>query len=243
MERYDQAAGLILCAAGVARALRVPEPRSVFPLAVAESNQHAARSPSARSGRAPVPASRSPGSDSRSARGCRAPAAAERARSVQLLPTAVRSASAASWASDHRRTLTVTGGMAFAAPTSSTISSCKRWCARPSVLRSQPGAEPRRVTAVSGMVTKQGLSLWASRAPQRPFTYDDVAAEVAAATETVQVVGDRHGHGPGGGVRGLARARYATARRGARPTSADGTRTLATTERRAAGGCVARQDE
>ena len=46
------------------------------------------------------------------------------------------------------------------------------------VLRRDPGATGL-VTAVSGMLTKQGVSLWATRPPETPFAFFDVTEETA----------------------------------------------------------------
>jgi len=49
------------------------------------------------------------------------------------------------------------------------------------------------LTAVSGMLTKQGVSLWSTQAPEKPCEFADVTEEVGAAMETVEVIGDYHG--------------------------------------------------
>jgi acetyl-CoA C-acetyltransferase len=48
------------------------------------------------------------------------------------------------------------------------------------VLRADPG-NTGLVSAVSGMLTKQGVSLWATRPPEAPFDFFDVTEETARA--------------------------------------------------------------
>jgi acetyl-CoA C-acetyltransferase len=219
----DQAAGLIVCAAGVARALRVPEAQWVFPLAVAESNHMLPLTERARVADCPgfAIAGRRLGE-----RTGIAPAAADVLEVYSCFPAAVRM-QCRELGIDPHRSLTVTGGMAFAGgPLNNFVLQAMVRTAE--VLRAQPGTTAL-VTAVSGMVTKQGVSLWASHAPQRPFTYDDVAADVAAATDTVDVDGDRTGTGRVAAYtvlheRGVPRRGVALV------DFTDGTRTLATTD-------------
>ena len=219
----DQAAGLILCAAGVARALRVPEECWVFPLGVAESNHMLPLAERAHVERCPGFAIAGRRLAERTGI---APAAADVLEVYSCFPAAVRM-QCRELGIDPHRSLTVTGGMAFAGgPLNNFVLQAMVRTAE--VLRSRPGATAL-VTAVSGMVTKQGVSLWASRPPQRPFTYDDVAAAVAAATETVQVVADRAGTGRVAAYTVL-HERGAPRRGVALVDFADRTRTLATTD-------------
>ena len=60
------------------------------------------------------------------------------------------------------------------------------------VLRADPGALGL-VNAVSGIMTKQGVSLWSSAPPERPFGWHDVSEPTAAATPRVEVLGDARG--------------------------------------------------
>jgi acetyl-CoA C-acetyltransferase len=62
------------------------------------------------------------------------------------------------------------------------------------VLRSAPGTVGL-VNAVSGFLTKQGVSLWASRPPEAPFRHVDVSDETAADVATVEVVPEAAGEG------------------------------------------------
>ena len=72
------------------------------------------------------------------------------------------------------RRLTVSGGMAFAGgPLNNFVfQSLVRMVE--ALRRDRRGAG--MVTAVSGMLTKQGVSLWSAMPPTRPFAYDDVTA-------------------------------------------------------------------
>jgi acetyl-CoA C-acetyltransferase len=62
------------------------------------------------------------------------------------------------------------------------------------VLRADPGSAAL-VTAVSGILTKQGVSLWSSEPPPAPFGFDDATEATARATETVALVEDAAGPG------------------------------------------------
>jgi acetyl-CoA C-acetyltransferase len=55
------------------------------------------------------------------------------------------------------------------------------------VLREAPGSLGM-VTAVSGFLTKQGVSLWSSEPPPRAFEYADVSSETEREVSRVEVV-------------------------------------------------------
>ena len=83
-------------------------------------------------------------------------------------------------------TPTVTGGMAFAGgPFNNFV--YQSTAAVVPVLRSHPD-RLGLVTTVCGMLTKPGLAVWSARPDGRPPLVDDLAAEAAAATPTVDVV-------------------------------------------------------
>ena len=75
------------------------------------------------------------------------------------------------------------------------------------LLRKDPSATGL-LSTVSGMLTKQGFSLWSAQAPKTQFTYEDVTAAVTEATELCEVLEDYEGdakiaavtvlHGPDG---------------------------------------------
>ncbi len=215
----DQAAGLISARLAVARGLGIPESRWVFPWAVAESNhmlplveRRCARSP----GFAVV------GGADRGAHGI-APRR-RTARVYSCFPAAVRLQCrelgiGRTDADGHGRNDVRAGGP-------STISSCKRWCARRTSAYS-PGRPARDRRQRRGHQARRVVV--GDSPPGRRFSYDDVAAEVAAATEAVQVVGDRTGAGRVAAYtvlheRGMPRRGVALV------DFADGTRTLATTD-------------
>jgi acetyl-CoA C-acetyltransferase len=177
----DQAAGLILCSLDAARRAGVPEDRWIFPLAVAESNHMVPLSE--RKEMAASPGFR---------------IAAERALAaarlsiddVDLLeiyscfPAAVR-VQQRELGIASGRPLTATGGMAFAGgPLNNyVLQALVRVVER---MRSEKVATAL-VTAVSGMITKQGVSLWGRRPAADGFRCDDVSAEVARRVERVRL--------------------------------------------------------
>ncbi len=60
------------------------------------------------------------------------------------------------------------------------------------VLRGAPGSLGM-VTAVSGMLTKQGVSLWSTEPGSEPFAFADVSVEAGRATGTVEIASDGRG--------------------------------------------------
>jgi len=185
----DQAAGLIFCSLAVARELGIPESRWVFPWAVAESNHMLPLV------ERPL-VCRSPGfavsGERVAARTGIAPAEADLLDLYSCFPAAVR-LQCRELGIGPDRSLTVTGGMTFAGgPLNNfVLQAMVRMAER---LRAAPGCTGL-VTAVSGVATKQGVTLWASRPPERPFSYDDVGSEVARMIGRVPVDGERTGAG------------------------------------------------
>ena len=185
----DQAAGLVFCSAATAREMGVPEDRWIFPLAVVESNHMTAlserravdRSPGfAMAGRRLVERTRF-GLD-----------AIDHVELYSCFPAAVR-VQRRELGLPPDRPLTVTGGMPFAGgPLNNFV--LQALVRMGEMLRATPGSTGL-VTAISGIITKQGLSLWRSGAPERPFVHEDVGTEVAAETHTMRVVDDRAGTG------------------------------------------------
>ncbi len=178
----DQAAGLIFCSVATARALGIPRARWIFPLAIADANPMI------------------PFTERRALHRCAGFAkAAERVfahtgRSLadaahrelySCFPSAVR-IQLREIGIDDARPLTVTGGMAFAGgPLNHFVFQALVRMAQ--ILRDDPGSLGL-VTAVSGIVTKQGVSLWSSEPGAAPFAHDDVSAETERATERVELV-------------------------------------------------------
>jgi acetyl-CoA C-acetyltransferase len=185
----DQAAGLILCALATARSLGLDESRFVYPLAVADSDTMVSlgerrelhRSPGfAHAGRAAAEISGVAPTDVavRELYSCFPSAVRVQQRELGLDPTLP---------------VTVTGGMAFAGgPLNNFVLQAMVKMAQ--VLREAPGTTGM-VNAVSGFLTKQGVSLWASRPPDAPFRHVDVSAETAADVHTVELVAEADGDG------------------------------------------------
>jgi len=175
----DQAGALLLCSVATARALGVAPDRWVFPIAVADSNHM-------------LPVSerralhRAPGFEigGRAVLG-HAGIGIDDVAHLELyscFPVAVRLQARALGVDEHRA-LTLTGGMAFAGgPLNNFV--LQAMVKATAVLRASP-ASRALVTAVSGMLTKQGVSLWSSAPPDRPFRFFDVTADVAAASPLV----------------------------------------------------------
>ena len=170
----DQAAALIFCAAGTARSLGIADDRWVFPWAAAESNHMVPvterpelhRSPGfAHAGRAladhlPM-----------------APREADHLDLYSCFPIAVRT-QALELGIDSDRDLTVTGGMTWAGgPLNNYVIQAAAKLAQR--LRADPGSTGL-LTSISGMITKQGVSVWSSESPPRPFANIDVTNAVAA---------------------------------------------------------------
>jgi acetyl-CoA C-acetyltransferase len=217
----DQAAGLVFCSLATARTLGLPRERWVFPLAVAEANQMV-----------PLTQRRSPQRCPGFARaGERALAAASREigevahlELYSCFPSAVR-VQARELGIDEARPLSVTGGMAFAGgPLNNFVYQALARMAR--VLRADPGSAGM-LNAVSGVLTKQGVSLWSTEPAPGPFRFEDATAETAREVEIVPIRAGAAGRG--------AVVTYTVLFEGAAPSRSvllcdleDGTRALAT---------------
>jgi acetyl-CoA C-acetyltransferase len=176
----DQEAALLLCSVETARALGVSSDRWVFPVVVADSNHM-------------LPVSerpdlhRAPGFEF-AGRAALAHAAididdVQHLELYSCFPVAVRAQARALGLGEQHRPLTLTGGMPFAGGPLNNFA-LQAMVKAAAVLRASPGSRAL-VTAVSGMLTKQGLSLWASAPPPRPFRFLDVTADVAATSVAV----------------------------------------------------------
>lgn len=183
----DQAAGLILCSARAAGDAGVAEDRWVFPLAVTESNLMVPLCERRQLHR----------SDGFRIAGRRALEIAGKTMAeidhlelYSCFPVAVR-VQVREMEIPAGRALTVTGGMPFAGgPLNNFVLQAMARMAR--ILRSD-GGSCGMLTAVSGMLTKQGVSLWSSGPPVQPFRHADVTDQVAAAAQTVEVIADYSG--------------------------------------------------
>jgi acetyl-CoA C-acetyltransferase len=219
----DQAAALVLCSADAARAHGVPAERWVFPLVVCDGNHM-------------VPVSeradiwRSPGFGIAFRRALAVTGAnADDIAHVDLyscFPAAVR-VQLRELGLSADRDLTVTGGMTFAGgPLNNYV--LQSTAAMAAVLRADPRSTGL-LTAVSGMLTKQGVSLWSGIPGSRAFRHEDVSAGVAAGTARIPCVHPRPSP--------ATVASYTVAYAGDRPERAvaicdlpDGTRTIAVSD-------------
>jgi len=183
----DQAGALIMCSVEAARARGVPEERWVFPHALVESN-HVVPVVN----RADI--HRSPGF---ALAGSRALALAgtgmDGITHVDLyscFPAAVL-VQAAELGLGLDPPPTITGGMTFAGGPFNNymVQSTVRMV---EVLRADPGSLGL-VTAISGMITKQGVVVWGSRPPPSGYRSQDVSELAAARTATVPVRSDAPG--------------------------------------------------
>jgi acetyl-CoA C-acetyltransferase len=176
----DQAAALVLCSVATARALGVAPDRWVFPIAVADSNYM-------------LPVSERPALH-------RAPGFEVAGRTAlahagididdvahlelySCFPVAVRVQARALGIDDARRPLTLTGGMPFAGGPLNNFA-LQAMVKATAVLRAAPDSRAL-VSAVSGMLTKQGLGVWSSAPPTRPFRFLDVTADVGATSQAL----------------------------------------------------------
>lgn len=183
----DQAAGLILCSVAAARAAGVPPQKWIYPLAVADSNHMQPLSERAELHRSH--GFRVAGRQALETAGLRIDEVAH-LELYSCFPIAVRTQVRELGVAAGRQ-LTVSGGMAFGGgPLNNFVLQAMVRMAE--ILRGDPGSAGV-VTAVSGMLTKQGVSVWSSQAPSRPFEFADVTAEVAAAMPAREVVGDYQG--------------------------------------------------
>lgn len=170
----DQAACLILTSVGRARALGVPEDRFVFPQVVADSNHMASLVE-----RGELHRCHGFHLAGQAALG-HAGLAIEDVDRLELyscFPIAVR-AQIEELGVPEGRPVTQCGGMAFAGgPLNNFV--FQAMVRMVEVLRGHPG-EVGLVSAVSGHLTKQGVSLWSTQAPAQPFAHLDVADAVRA---------------------------------------------------------------
>jgi acetyl-CoA C-acetyltransferase len=183
----DQAAGLIFCSLATARTLGIPSQRWIFPLAVADANHML------------------PYTERRELHRCAGfERAAERALErtgldlaslahrelYSCFPSAVRVQLRELGIADERP-FSVTGGMAFAGgPVNNFVLQALVRMAR--LLRETQGGAGL-LTAVSGMLAKQGVSLWSSRPGSAPFGHDDVSEATARQTAAAVYRDDAQG--------------------------------------------------
>jgi acetyl-CoA C-acetyltransferase len=179
----DQAGALVLCSAGAAEGVGVPRDRWVFPVAVAESNLMVPLSHRAAIDRCPAVALA--GRELAAHAGV-ALDEVEHLDIYSCFPSAVRLQIRELGIPSGDRPLTLTGGMRFAGgPLNNYV--LQSTARAIEVLREAGGSA--LVTAISGLFTKQGLSLWSATPPDAPFAWIDVTEAATAETATVEVDG------------------------------------------------------
>jgi len=178
----DQAAGLVFCSVATARALGIARDRWIFPLAVADANhmipytERRVLHRCAGFARAAERAFARAGRDLASVTHRELYSCFPSAVRVQLRELGIAGGSP----------LSVTGGMAFAGgPLNHFVLQAMVRMAR--LLRDAPGSTGL-VTAVSGVLAKQGVSLWSSEPGATPFGHDDVSEATARETSAAQLV-------------------------------------------------------
>lgn len=185
----DQAAALLFCSVAKAQALGIAPAQWIYPLASVESNHM-------------VPVSAR--ADLTECVGARLTArAALDAADMEVsaldlielyscFPIAVE-AYAQELGMTQSRDLTVTGGMPFAGgPFNNYV--LQATCRMASLIREGRG-RTGLVSSVSGILTKQGLGIWAAKRPATGFAFRDVSSETARLTKTTSVAQDFHGLG------------------------------------------------
>ena len=185
----DQAAGLILCSAGMAEKLGIDRSKWVFPRAFTESNYMS------------VVASRkdlgaSPGF--RIAGRVAMELAGVNFNDIRLcelyscFPFAVR-VQLQEFGLDPERDVSVTGGMTFGGgPLNNFVFQATVRMAQ--LLRHSP-EETGLVTTVSGLLTKQACALWSATPGQSDWACADVTEEVRETSVQCELIADYHGEG------------------------------------------------
>ena len=175
----DQAAGLILCSVQVAGDLGIAEDRWLYPRAVADANHMVPlceRAELHRSHGFRIAAARA-----FETAGLRVTDVKHR-ELYSCFPAAVR-AQIREIGIDPALPVTVTGGMAFGGgPLNNFV--LQAMVKMANILRASPG-DAGLVTAVSGLLTKQGVSLWSTDPGDRPFEFSDVSAAVEKDLERI----------------------------------------------------------
>jgi len=182
----NQAAALIICAAGSARQHGVPADRWVFPLVGLESSLAVTLSHRRQPHR--WPAMEVLGRAAADHLG-RPLGEIETVETYSCFPAAVR-VQQRELGLPLDGTPTVTGGMAFSGgPLNNFV--YQATAAMIGAVRADAGSMGM-VTTVSGLLTKPGLAVWCAE-PRRPTLLGDLAAQAESATETVEVVSDHDG--------------------------------------------------
>ena len=172
----DQAAGLVFCSVATARSLGLPEKRWIFPLAVADANHMLPYTERRELHRCAGFARAGERAFERAGRDL---ASVTHRELYSCFPSAVR-VQLRELAIQDERPFSVTGGMAFAGgPVNNFV--LQALVRMVHLLRETPGGTGL-LTAVSGMLAKQGVSLWSSQPGSAPFGHDDVSEAAARGT-------------------------------------------------------------
>jgi acetyl-CoA C-acetyltransferase len=183
----NQSGGLILCTLEKARRLGLDSSRFIYPLAVVDS-EHMLTLSERRD------LYRSPGFEHAGERALsHAGLAIDEVEHLELyscFPAAVR-VQQRELGVDLGRSVTQTGGMSFAGGPLNNFT-IQSWVKMVEVMRNDPGSAGL-VTAVSGLLTKQGVSILGSE-PSRPFLFDSVTSAAKADQITTTVEPGAEGH-------------------------------------------------
>jgi acetyl-CoA C-acetyltransferase len=183
----DQAAGLILCAAGVAEELGIERSRWVFPRAFTESNFMSVVA--SRKDLGASPGFRIAGQAAMELAGIKY-ADIRLCELYSCFPYAIR-VQLEEFGWDPLHNVSVTGGMTFAGgPLNNFVFQATVRMAR--LLRQNP-REIGLVTAVSGLLTKQACALWSATPGADGWSCADVTAQVRRASELCEVVANHSG--------------------------------------------------
>ena len=185
----DQAAGLILCSAGVAEELGIEHSKWVFPLAATESNYMSVVASRKDLGASPgfriagQVAMELSGVNFNDIRLCELYSCFPYAVRVQLHEFGL----------DPQRNVSVTGGMTFGGgPLNNFVFQATVRMAR--LLRQNPG-ETGLVTTVSGLLTKQACALWSASPGVDGWACADVTEQVRRVSEECDLVANYSGTG------------------------------------------------
>ena len=185
----DQAAGFILTTPEIAARHGIDESRWIYPHAVVESNLMLALSERREPHRCvgfTKAAERVEQTTGRSV------ADASYLELYSCFPAAVR-LQVREMNLDNGRPVSVTGGMAYAGGPLNNFSF--QALAKMSTLLRENRESSGVVTAVSGILTKQGVSMWSCNRPRAPFHYGDVSEATAGESPSVEVVPNATGDG------------------------------------------------
>jgi acetyl-CoA C-acetyltransferase len=183
----DQASGLILCSLERAQKLGIHASRFIYPLAVADNNTMISLSQRGALHRSPGfhHAGRAVAESS----GIE-PAAVAHRELYSCFPSAVR-VQQRELGLDLGLPVTLTGGMTFGGgPLNNFV--LQALAKMVECLRENPG-DVGMVNAVSGLLTKQGVSLWSTGEPERPFRHDDVSEATRKDLEQLPIQADASG--------------------------------------------------